>query len=84
MNDNHADEGNHLGRGTPSLDPDELQESDALEELLRQETMRHLDAAWAAYRRLLMTCLPSLQHPTAPGNDSKNIHNGNNLTPSES
>jgi hypothetical protein len=71
MNDNHADEGNRSGMGTPSLAPDELQESDALEELLRHETLRHLDAAWAAYRRLLMTCLPSLQQPTAPGNDSE-------------
>eukprot|EP00542_Grammatophora_oceanica_P021030 CAMPEP_0194031064 /NCGR_PEP_ID=MMETSP0009_2-20130614/4337_1 /TAXON_ID=210454 /ORGANISM="Grammatophora oceanica, Strain CCMP 410" /LENGTH=91 /DNA_ID=CAMNT_0038671129 /DNA_START=29 /DNA_END=304 /DNA_ORIENTATION=+ len=36
-----------------------LEERDALDELVRQETQRHLDAAWDAHRRLMRACLPN-------------------------
>lgn len=66
MNENHGTETGNSSLGTPPLDPVivQLEESDALEELLRRETLRHLAAAWAAHRRVLMACLP-LHRPIA-------------------
>jgi len=46
-----------LGSGTPPLQPDKVLETEALEELLRQETLRQIEAAWKAQRRLMQSCL---------------------------
>lgn len=42
---------------TPPLNPDKILEMDALEELLRAESIQHIDAAWRAQRRMLRSCL---------------------------
>lgn len=42
---------------TPPLQADKVLEVDALEELLRQETLRHIEAAWKAQRRLMQACI---------------------------
>lgn len=35
---------------------DQIRETEALEELIREETIRHLEAAWKAQRRLARAC----------------------------
>ena len=45
------------GSNTPPLQPDKVLEVEALEELLREETIRHIEAAWRAQRRLMQACL---------------------------
>jgi hypothetical protein len=63
MNDDGYDS-NASGRETPSLEESNvLEESDALEELLRQETLRQLEAAWTAYLRLVKASLPPIRPP---------------------
>jgi hypothetical protein len=63
MNDDGYDS-NDSGRETPSLAESNVQEeSDAFEEILRQETLRQLEAAWTAYRRLVKASLPPIRPP---------------------
>ena len=50
--DNNTD-----GSSTPPLQPDQILQAEALEELVREETLRHIDAAWQAQRRLMQACL---------------------------
>jgi hypothetical protein len=45
------------GSNTPPLQPDKVLEVEALEELLREEALRHIEAAWRAQRRLMQACL---------------------------
>jgi hypothetical protein len=56
---------------TPPLQPDKVLEADALEELLRQETLRQIEAAWKAQRRLMQSCIapPPVKVLTSPVKD---------------
>jgi hypothetical protein len=42
---------------TPPLQPDKVLEVEVLEELLKQETLRQIEAAWKAQRRLMQSCI---------------------------
>ena len=48
---------------------DQIRETEALEELIRKETIRHLEAAWKAQRRLARACFTaraSSNHSESP------------------
>ena len=51
------------GKDTPPFSSpitvEEIQESEALEFLIRQETKRHLEVAWNSQRRLAQACFTS-------------------------
>jgi hypothetical protein len=44
------------GASTPPAEPDRTLEIDILEHLLRQETLRQIEAAWKAERRIVKAC----------------------------
>ena len=54
---NDNDERTSVRSSTPPLKPAKILEMDVLEELLRAESMQHIDAAWRAQRRLMRSCL---------------------------
>lgn len=76
------DDDNTDGSSTPPLQPDEILQAEALEELVREETLRHIDAAWQAQRRLMQACLrPDDEQKEASPPEPQQEEFGNDASP---
>jgi hypothetical protein len=57
---------------SPMTTTEEIRESEALEELIREETKRHLEAAWNAQRRLAQACFVTTVREERSGQSKSN------------
>lgn len=60
------------GNNRNSTERNDIEESEALEELIREETKRQLEAAWAAQQRLARACFAAGN--TVSPKDKRDFH----------